>query len=330
MDIKGTNIELFGSELDKKIKEESAKTEPLWNKIDMNTPGLYVWRIEQFKLVEIFEKGVFYEGDSYIVLSITKPKQLVYNIHFWIGNKSTIDEMGTAAYKTVELDTFLKGSAVQYREIQFNETELFRSYFNQNIEYRKGGVASGFRKVTEYDYSDFIPLLFKVHNGNILNVSKSVESLTDDDSFLYDSGLVIYNYHGANSSNKEHYVCSYVSNNIKNNRKNCSINEINKDDLIKLLNNNTDYKSKKLFRVRNIDHNLTVSEYKDTITYDSFTSDDAFVFTISNMTFIWIGQSSNYYEMLDAWKLAFKITNRASSIIMVRQNYEPEMFFTCL
>ena len=37
--------------------------------------------------------------------------------------------METAAYKTVELDTYLDDAAVQYREVAGHESELFLSYF---------------------------------------------------------------------------------------------------------------------------------------------------------------------------------------------------------
>lgn len=43
------------------------------------------------------------------------------------------DEYGTAAYKTVELDTYLDDGATQHREVQGKESELFRSYFKKGI-----------------------------------------------------------------------------------------------------------------------------------------------------------------------------------------------------
>ena len=41
-----------------------------------------------------------------------------YDVHFWIGKNSTQDEYGTAAYKTVELDTFHHDKPIQHREVR--------------------------------------------------------------------------------------------------------------------------------------------------------------------------------------------------------------------
>jgi len=43
------------------------------------------------------------------------------------------DEYGTAAYKTVELDTYLDDKPVQHREVEGHESELFLSYFPKGI-----------------------------------------------------------------------------------------------------------------------------------------------------------------------------------------------------
>ena len=80
--------------------------------------------------------GEFFNGDSYIVLHTYKEPDtdaLKYDVHFWIGKYSTQDEYGTAAYKTVELDTLLDDKPIQHREVQGHETKLFKSYFDSKF-----------------------------------------------------------------------------------------------------------------------------------------------------------------------------------------------------
>ena len=69
-----------------------------------------------------------------------------FDLHFWIGEDSSQDEYGTAAYKTVELDTLLDDKPVQHREVMNNESELFKGYF-PSLTYLSGGVKSGFKHV---------------------------------------------------------------------------------------------------------------------------------------------------------------------------------------
>lgn len=329
----GTNLELFGSDIEKKIKEASANSEPAWHNIDLNKIGLYVWRIEKFKLVVADTNGSFHEGDSYVILNIHKDNSdnFKYDIHFWLGNKTTQDEMGTAAYKTVELDTFLHGKATQYREIQQNESDLFISYFPKGIEYKLGGIESGFRKVQKNDYSNYQNILMKIHNNGYYQMPLAVQSLTDDDVYLLDSGLIIYVYEGIKSTNKEKFNAHYMSQNIKNNRKDCKVKYVSDSFMTEFLNmiynpfllaypGNND-----LHRITEIDNHVTV-EKMESPSYSLLSSDDSYVFNASLMTFIWIGKQSSYNETLNAWKVAFELTDTSHPIVLVREGNETESF----
>jgi hypothetical protein len=62
------------------------------------------------------------------------------------------DEAGTAVYKTIELDTYLKDVPVQHREVQGHESPLFLSYFPSGVRILEGGVATGFQHVSPTEY----------------------------------------------------------------------------------------------------------------------------------------------------------------------------------
>lgn len=332
----GSNLELFGTEFERKIKKASANCENAWNKLNMEQTQLYIWRIEKFKLVEVKRDtyGIFYEGDSYLIFNIYLDSNdaLRYSIHFWLGSKTTQDEMGTAAYKTVELDTFLNDRAVQYREIQNSESDLFRSYFPKGIIYKEGGVESGFTKINQFNYDNYVPLLYKIHNNSVIQMPLDLCSITDNDVFILDTGLVVYIYEGELSSYKERYLAQFTAINIKNNRKQCTISNTRDDNTYGLFTehiknnlNNLAIK-KKLMKINEINNVLTVVEIDGPITYKLLDTNDAYVFNTCHTTYIWIGRKSNYSELLNAWKIAFKITNITDSIVLVKEGLEPEIF----
>ena len=63
--------------------------------------------------VELLDSGIpNFCGFCFISLLISYLKELLYNLHFWIGKYSTADEYGTAAYKTVELDTLVSRTSI--------------------------------------------------------------------------------------------------------------------------------------------------------------------------------------------------------------------------
>lgn len=216
-DIKDSNVELIGSEIDHQVKYKSATTEPAWNDGNVGvSPGLYIWRIEDFEVIPWPKDkyGQFMDGDSFIVLYTYKVgngenEHLGHDIFFWLGAHTSQDEAGTAAYKTVELDEFLHGKATQHREVQAGPSDAFMELFPR-LQIRSGGVRSGFTHVEEQPKEDVLTLLrvFKVPGSKrdsvvVHEVAPTWESLDEDDVFVLDKGDKIWVWQGKNCSPME-------------------------------------------------------------------------------------------------------------------------------
>ena len=218
-DIEDSNVELIGSDIDHQVKYNSATTEPAWNDGKVGfVPGLFVWRIEKFEVIPWPREkyGKFHTGDSYIVLHTVKaseqsedPEKLFHDIFFWLGSETTQDEAGTAAYKTVELDEFLRGVAVQHREVEAEPSEDFLRLFPR-LTILAGGISTGFRHVEEEEKEDIITLLrvFKASSGGVSStvvheVAPSWRSLDDTDVFILDLGDKIWVWQGRKCSPME-------------------------------------------------------------------------------------------------------------------------------
>ena len=81
------------------------------------TPGIEIWRVEQLQMAKWTDLGQFHSGDSYLILH-TIQVGVKYDLYYWLGESSTSDEKGVAAFKAVELDQQLGDVPVQYRECQ--------------------------------------------------------------------------------------------------------------------------------------------------------------------------------------------------------------------
>jgi len=154
--LEDSNVAKMDSDEAKRVRHEAAQTEPAWQDVGTEV-GVWVWRIEQFKVVAWPKDkyGQFHTGDSYIVLQVVKKDEaseaLERNIFFWLGAESSLDEKGTAAYKTVELDDFFNGEPTQHREVMNHESKEFRELF-ERIEYLEGGVTTGFNPLSPVEY----------------------------------------------------------------------------------------------------------------------------------------------------------------------------------
>lgn len=206
--LEDSNMAGHGGKEHRDMRKAAAQGEKAWRGAG-DELGVSVWRIEKFK-VKHWPKdryGEFYSGDSYIVLNTYKerpdgPKK--YNAHFWLGAETTQDEAGTAAYKTVELDDLLGDMPVQYREVQGNESKYFLDLFGR-MTILEGGIDSGFNHVKPTEYQPRLLHVRSYGKGRKRKVQvtqKSLEpdSLNDDDTFILDAGLEVYQWNGSTAN----------------------------------------------------------------------------------------------------------------------------------
>jgi gelsolin len=230
-DVKDSNVELIGSNIDHSVKFNSAATEPAWNDGKVGVvAGLYVWRIENFAVIAWPRQryGQFYDGDSYIVLRSYKvgrqdEEKLGHDIFFWLGTKTSQDEAGTAAYKTVELDEFLHGHATQHREIQQQPSNEFVALFPR-LSILSGGVNSGFRHVeADPEPKKTLTLLriFKYPAAGrtdpiiVHEVEPTWESLDEGDVFVLDRGDKLLVWQGKHCSPMEKAKAAQVAHDLR-------------------------------------------------------------------------------------------------------------------
>jgi gelsolin len=336
--IAGSNIENLGSDLEKKIKTEAAKHENAWNGVG-NAPGLRIWRIEKFHIRAWPEKdyGSFFSGDSYIILNTWKNKEtneLKFDLHFWLGQNTTLDEAGTAAYKTVELDTFLGDKPVQHREVEGYESPMFMNYFPHGIFTLQGGVDSGFFHVVAENYP---PRLLQVKgcfkHVHTRQVPFKFESLNDGDVFIVDLGNKLYQWNGQNAGVFEKHKAAEVVNHIKEKRDSIKMDIVVIDqdsqakdpEFWKLFGGRdpkdvakgtkeSDIREKKqtdikLFRLSDRTGNLTfdfVEEGHRKITPGHFKSDDVYLLDKGYIIYVWIGKDASSEEKRKAMIYAQK------------------------
>ncbi|XP_042070202.1 gelsolin isoform X2 [Haplochromis burtoni] len=187
--------------------------------------GLQVWRVENMELVPVPESlyGRFYIGDAYLILKSTSNRSgaLQYDLHYWQGSACSQDESGAAAILTVQMDDFLQGAPVQYREVQGYESSTFTGYFKSGLTYMKGGVASGFKHVVTSDVGD-VKRLLHVRGRRAVRATEvpvSWDSFNQSDSFILDLGQEIIQWSGSHSNHFEKLKATMVSKGIRDNER---------------------------------------------------------------------------------------------------------------
>ncbi|KAM3866404.1 scinderin like b [Diretmus argenteus] len=183
--------------------------------------GLQVWRIENMDLKPVPKAlhGSFFTGDAYLLLHTTAVPS--YRIHMWMGDECSQDESGAAAIFASQLDEFLGGGPVQFREVQNNESITFVGYFKSGIKYQKGGVASGFQHVVTNDMD--VKRLLHIKGRRTIRATEvdlSWASFNKGDCFIVDLGKDVYQWCGSECNRFERLKASQVAIDIRDNERN--------------------------------------------------------------------------------------------------------------
>jgi len=168
-----------------------------------------VWRVKQLKLTPVPEKeyGKFYSGDCYLVFHSDGAEHIFY----WLGAESSQDEQAVAAIKAVELDDLFHGNPVQHREVQGHESIRFKKLFNDGIVTLLGGTESGLKQVQKEGH---VARLFHVRGGKVAaltEVALDWGSMNHGDTFVVDTGSIIFIWKGVSSSGMEKFVAARLA-----------------------------------------------------------------------------------------------------------------------
>ncbi|XP_064635813.1 gelsolin-like protein 1 [Lineus longissimus] len=350
-DWKDSNMALFGSDTEKSVKKESAQQEKAWEATE-NLAGTQtvIFRVVKFKVTEWPKEqyGEFYNGDSYIIYHQEKNDEddsLEKHVHFWIGKYSTQDEYGTAAYKTVELDTLHDDEPIQHREVQGNESALFKSYF-EDLTLLKGGAETGFRRVLPEAYS---PRLFHIQKiGRKIQstqVSLKKGNLTSDDVFLIDLGSKIYQWNGSKCSHDEKFKAAQEIQRIASSRGKCKSetleeNSTSSDHPALIVLKDGEIKKKplgekivpKLFCVSDADGPLDLEEKASgsDVSKDKLSSDDIYIIDLEDHCYCWVGSGASIDERRNGLTYASNYLNKTdhpyNPISVVSEGKEDQAF----
>jgi len=325
-DLASSNVAGLGSKENRELKKAAAQTEKAWADAG-KAIGVQIWRIEKFQVVAWKKEdyGKFFSGDSYIILNTYKKTPdsaaLAYNVHFWLGESTSQDEMGTAAYKTVELDDLLGDMPVQYREVQGSESDTFMAIFKGKITIMSGGVDSGFKHVKPEDYKPKLLHLKGKKTVRVTEVALSSDSLNQGDVFILDAGLKVWQWNGSQAAISEKRKAQEVLNGIKEERLGKAKSKIidsteDDDEFWKLLGGKGKIHDaipdeekaaakaaaefvRSIWRLSDESGKLTVEEIasgKGNIKKSHLKTEDVFFINNADKLFVWIGKGTSKQE----------------------------------
>jgi hypothetical protein len=314
--------------------------------------------VQDFDLapVEPSKYGQFFGGDSYVIqYTYLKNKIENYIIYFWLGDKSSADEKGSAALLAKQKDDSLRNRPVLVRVVQGKEPAHFRQLFKGKLVIHTGGRASCFKNVSDSDsYDTDGTALFHVKGTNDLNtvavqVTEVASSLNSEDCFVLVTPSHAYAWNGRASNSAEKATALSIaqllstSYNGTGGRVVEAVNEGSEPaNFWSAIGGKTDYasispgetapKDPRLFQASNATGSFDVNEVCD-FTQTDLNDEDVFLLDTYTAVYLWIGSQSNEAEKTKSFEFANKFIAEANDgrdpdcpIITVHAGQEPAMF----
>ncbi|EFA79149.1 villin [Heterostelium album PN500] len=177
------------------LKPKAEKEEVV---IDDGNGKITCWRVEDFTKIPVDASryGHFYSGDSYVILYtyIYKNKDC-FLIYFWQGKNSSINEKGSSALLTMELDDTLKGMAKEVRVVQNKEPKHFLSIFKSKfiVHQGKDPMSKGYKAPEPNQFS-----LYHIRGTSAMN-TRAVQTYTSPHSLNSYGTYVLASNNGSNT-----------------------------------------------------------------------------------------------------------------------------------
>jgi len=270
-----------------------------------------------------------------------------------LGAETTQDEMGTAAYKTVELDDLLGDLPVQYREVEGKESKEFLDVFKWKITILKGGVESGFNHIKPTEYKPRL-LHFKGNKEQVrvTEVKLDWKSLNNGDTFLLDNGLELIQWNGKGAGIHEKRKAQELTNSMRDER--------NGKPNIKILDDLEDHDSfwkilggkptagqiapatpddvkvdntKYLWQFSDSSGELKLTKVAEgtNVKKTQLKSEDVFILDVGHTVYAWVGSGASKKERSNAIKVANDYLGKAgrpayTPVVRVLDKQEPPAF----
>lgn len=175
--------------------------------VDDGSGKVEIWRVKDHTKEPVDREmyGQFFDSESYVILyTYMQKNREMYIIYFWQGKKSSINEKGSSALLTVDLDDSIGGAAVQVRVVQNKEPKHFMNLFKGRIIVHKAYETE--------DGASAVPetALYQIRGFNVVDgacdvravqlISPSAKYLNTNDIFLLNTPEKQYIWCGVASS----------------------------------------------------------------------------------------------------------------------------------